>query len=117
MLYTAFIWTDLGIHADVVLADYEAFTTTATEGGVMAGGHELHSPDIATTIRFRDDEILMTDGPFVDSKEQITGYYLFDCENLDEAIAWAAKIPGARHAAIEVRPVQDRQNDSTDAAQ
>ncbi len=117
MLYTAFIWTDVSSQADVELADYDTFTTTAVEAGVMAGGHELHSPDIATTIRFRDDEVLMTDGPFVDSKEQITGYYLFECANLDEAIAWAAKIPGARHGAIEVRPVQERSDGSTESAQ
>lgn len=108
MLFTALIWTDETDHTDAERAEYDTFTVAAIEAGVMVGGQELHSVQTATTIRFRDDEVLMTDGPFVDSKEQISGFYLLDCADLDQAIAWAAKIPGARHGAIEVRPVQTR---------
>lgn len=60
---------------------------------------------VATTIRPRDDEVLITDGPFVESKEQLSGYFLLECADLDEALAWAARVPGARHGAIELRPV------------
>ena len=59
----------------------------------------------ATTVRVRNDETLVTDGPFVESKEVLGGYYVFECDSIDEACGWAAKIPAARHGAIEVRPV------------
>ena len=59
----------------------------------------------ATTVRVRGDETLVTDGPFVESKEALGGYYVFECDSIDEACTWAAKIPAARHGAIEVRPV------------
>ena len=56
-------------------------------------------------MRVRDDETLVTDGPYAEVKEALGGYYLFDCESMDEALEWAAQIPGAEHGAIEVRPV------------
>ena len=59
----------------------------------------------ATTVRVRGDETLVTDGPFVELKEALGGYYVFECDSFDEACTWAAKIPAARHGAIEVRPV------------
>ena len=77
----------------------------ALEGGRAVGGNELDSVATATTVRVRDDETLVTDGPFAELKEVLGGYYLFECESIDEACAWAAKIPAARHGAIEVRPV------------
>jgi hypothetical protein len=72
---------------------------------VTAGGNELDSVATATTVRVRNDETLVTDGPFVESKEVLGGYYVFECDSIDEACEWAAKIPAARHGAIEVRPV------------
>ena len=59
----------------------------------------------AKTVRVNGDGVLATDGPFAETKEQLGGYYLVDVGSLDEALEWAAKIPGARHGAIEVRPV------------
>ena len=59
----------------------------------------------ATTIRVREGKTLITDGPFIETHEQLGGYFLLDCENLDEAIAWAAKIPFAHDGAIEIRPL------------
>jgi len=56
-------------------------------------------------VRVRDEQELLTDGPFAETKEQITGYFVLDCPDLDQAIAWARRIPGARHGAIEVRPI------------
>jgi hypothetical protein len=72
---------------------------------VTIGGNELDSTETATTVRVRGDETLVTDGPFVESKETLGGYYVFECDSIDEACTWAAKIPAARHGAIEVRPV------------
>ena len=61
----------------------------------------------ATTVQVRDGQTLTSDGPFADTREQLGGYYLLDCRDLDEAIGWAAKIPGAQNGTIEVRPVMD----------
>jgi hypothetical protein len=72
---------------------------------VTVGGSELDTIATATTVRVRGDETLVTDGPFVELKEALGGYYVFDCDSIDEACEWAAKIPAARHGAIEVRPV------------
>ena len=72
---------------------------------VTRGGHELDSIATATTVRVRNDETLVTDGPFAELKEALGGYYVFECDSIEEACTWAAKIPAARHGAIEVRPI------------
>ena len=72
---------------------------------VTKGGNELDSTATATTVRVRGDETLVTDGPFAELKESLGGYYVFECETIDEACTWAAKIPAAKHGAIEVRPI------------
>lgn len=108
MLYAALIWTDSENSAhgsERELADYGEFGQRAGTAGVIKGGNALHPAHTATTVRFRDDQVLMSDGPFIESKEQINGFMLFECDTLDEAIEWAAQIPGARHGSIEVRPV------------
>ncbi|MHB8620705.1 MAG: YciI family protein [Chloroflexota bacterium] len=84
---------------------YGAFTDEIVKSGVMKGGDALHPSSTATTIRVRDEKVLTTDGPFAESKEQLGGFYLLECKDLDEAIQWAAKIPNARDGAIELRPV------------
>ena len=61
----------------------------------------------ATTVRVRDSQILTTDGPFAETKEQLGGYYMLNCDNLDEAIEMAAKIPGAKKGSIEIRPIME----------
>ncbi len=76
-----------------------------SQADVTHGGNELDSTATATTVRVRGDETLVTDGPFVELKEALGGYYVFECGSIDEACTWAAKIPAARHGAIEVRPV------------
>jgi hypothetical protein len=76
-----------------------------SQEGVTVGGNELDGVATATTVRVRGDETLVTDGPFVELKEALGGYYVFECDSIDEACSWAAKIPAARHGAIEVRPV------------
>ena len=87
------------------MGEYFAFTSEIREAGVMLGGEALHPTITATTVRVRDGQTVSTDGPFAETKEQLGGYYLLDCENLDEAIKWAAKIPGAREGSIEIRPL------------
>ena len=71
----------------------------------LQGGERLRPTSDATTVRVRNGEVLATDGPFAETKEQLAGYFVVDCKDLDEAIEVAAKIPGARDGSIEVRPI------------
>ena len=73
--------------------------------GKIRGGGGLRPPSEATTIRVRDGEVLLTDGPFTEAKDQIGGYVVLDCEDLDEALAIAARHPAATYGSIEVRPI------------
>ena len=84
---------------------YRAFGEEAEAAGVLAGGSELAPTTDATTVRVRADETLVTDGPYAEVKEALGGYYVLECASMDEAIDWAARIPGAEHGAVEVRPV------------
>jgi hypothetical protein len=86
-------------------AAYMAWMEAATKRGVLVGGERLRPTTDATTVRVRDGETLTSDGPFAETKEQVGGYYMVDCNDLDEAIELAAGIPGARQGAIEVRPI------------
>ena len=71
----------------------------------MLGSNALQGIATATTVRVRDGKAEATDGPFAETKEQLGGYYLLDCKDLDEAIEYAAKIPSAKHGSIEIRPI------------
>jgi hypothetical protein len=84
---------------------YRTFSRDAEAAGVLAGGSELGPTRDATTVRVRDDETLVTDGPYAEVKEALGGYFLLECESMDDALDWAARIPGAHHGAVEVRPV------------
>jgi hypothetical protein len=84
---------------------YGAFTEELRDSGAMLAGDALEPTQTATTVRVQNDATLTTDGPFAETKEQLGGYYLIEADSLDEAIEWASKIPGARHGAVEVRPV------------
>ncbi len=86
-------------------AKYRTFSDDAEKAGIVLGGAELASTRDATTVRVRDGETLVTDGPYAEVKEALGGYFLFECESMDEAVEYAAKIPGAEHGAVEVRPV------------
>jgi hypothetical protein len=90
-----------------MMSAYQAFTREATAAGVMLGGEGLTRSSMATTVRVHGDEVVTSDGPFAETREQLGGYYLLDCADDDEAIGWAARMPGARYGAIEVRPVMD----------
>jgi hypothetical protein len=75
--------------------------------GVLRGGGGLQPPTDATTVRVREDAVLLTDGPFAEAKEQIGGYCLIDCADLDEAIEIASKHPAAGYGSIEIRPLYE----------
>ena len=88
-----------------VFEEYGAFTQGIVKSGNFKAGDRLQPTTTATTVRIRDGKTLMTDGPFAETREQLGGYYLVDAKDLDEALAIAAKIPGARFGSIEVRPI------------
>ena len=88
-----------------MLKEYGVFTESIQQSGHFLGGERLQRTSAATTVRVRDGKTITTDGPFAETKEQLGGYYVLDCENLDEALAYAAKIPAAENGSIEVRPV------------
>lgn len=87
-----------------LLAEYDQFNATYGARGVLRGGAELQPTATATSVRVREGETLLVDGPFAETKEQLAGYYVVDCASLDEALEIAASIPGARFGTIEVRP-------------
>lgn len=87
---------------------YAALYEDLMAEGVFVSGAPLCGADTATTVRLRDGEVLTVDGPFVEVKEQLTGYYTVEAPDLDAAIAWALRIPAAAYGAIEVRPVLQR---------
>jgi hypothetical protein len=120
MKYLLMIYSDEAADAKQSEAEqgqvYQAYSTYTQEleaSGAMRGGDALHPTSTATTVRVRDGKTLTTDGPFAETKEQLGGFYLVDCKNLDEAIQWAAKIPGAATGSIEVRPVVDFSQQAT----
>jgi hypothetical protein len=94
-----------------VMAEYNHFGETAGAAGVVAGGEALQDSKTATTIHVsggsKGGDVITTDGPFAETKEALGGFYLLDCKDLDEALRWAAQIPGAWHGHVEVRPVID----------
>ncbi|HEY0520548.1 MAG TPA: YciI family protein [Ilumatobacteraceae bacterium] len=94
-----------------VMAEYVHFGETGGAAGVIGGGEALQATNTATTIHVaggaKGGEVISTDGPFAETKEALGGFYLLDCKDLDEAISWAAQIPGAWHGHVEVRPVID----------
>jgi len=89
-----------------VFAEYMQLTRSLESAGSMRGGQFLHDPSLATTVRVRQGSVLATDGPFAETKEQLTGYYVVEAADLDEAMAIASRIPTARDGSIEVRPVR-----------
>jgi hypothetical protein len=88
-----------------VMAAYNAFSADAVAANVMRGGEALEDAKTATSVRVRNGQTLVTDGPFAETKEEFGGFYLIEAANLDEAIKWAARIPGAQRGTIEVRPI------------
>jgi hypothetical protein len=82
-----------------------AFTAELAKIGKLVGGEALEPTATATTVRVRNGKSVKTDGPFAETKEQLGGYYIIDVKDLDEAMAWAAKIPDVTTGSVEIRPV------------
>ena len=103
-------WASIGEEQlDTLYAEYGQLTQDLRDQGKLISSNELQPPPAATSVRVRDDEALVTDGPFADTKEVLGGYYLIEAESLEEALAWAARIPNARDGVVEVRPVVMRE--------
>ena len=84
---------------------YNALGELAGSRGAMLSGEALVPTSSATTVKVRDGKLLVTDGPFAETKEQLSGFYLLKCDNLDQAIELASQIPGAQTGLVELRPV------------
>ena len=95
-------------HADKIAAVH-AFTRRCEEDGVLLASDPLHTTESATTVRVRDGETLLTDGPFAETAEHLGGYFILDCADLDEALRYAARCPMAAEGSIEVRPILELQ--------
>jgi hypothetical protein len=91
--------------ADKVTAEYNAYTRMLRDRGAFLGGEALQPNPTATTLRVQDGRTITTDGPFIEAKEALGGFYLVEARDLDEAIELAAACPGAKHGAIEIRPI------------
>jgi hypothetical protein len=92
--------TDVG-----VFGDWIAYTRALKSAGALVALERLQSAETATSVRVRDGERLLTDGPFIETKEYLLGFYLIEAPNLDTALDWAARMPISRFGAVEVRPV------------
>jgi hypothetical protein len=87
---------------------YVALDKEVNESGVLVSGEGLEPSGSATTVSLRDGEAVLTDGPFAETREQLGGFYVLDCRDLDDAVAWAKKIPALREGgSIEIRPVMN----------
>jgi hypothetical protein len=102
--------------SESVMNEYFAFTGDIQKSGKYVAGEALQPTQTATTVRVRNGKISTTDGPFVETKEQLGGFYLIEAKDLNEAIQIAAKIPSARYGGVEVRPVVDFSQEAAAAA-
>ena len=114
MRYLLLIYQDEVAHSqwsqEQLAAEYQAyneFTESISKSGAMQSGEALMPTNTATAVRVRNGKTLTTDGPFAETKEQLGGYYLVNCKDLDQAIAIAARIPAAADGSIEIRPVME----------
>jgi hypothetical protein len=88
-----------------MMGAYRAYTEAMHKAGVFVAGDALQTSDTATVVRVRDGKTQVLDGPYAEAKEQLAGYYLIEAKDLDAALEWAARCPGASWGAIEVRPI------------
>jgi hypothetical protein len=96
-----------------VTGEYNAYTQMLRDRGAFLGGEALEPNPTATTVRVQDGRTITTDGPFVEAKEALGGFYLIEARDLDEAIELAAACPGAKYGAIEIRPVMEYEGDAS----
>jgi hypothetical protein len=114
MRYICLIYENEALNADrsdedqnAIFGEYFAFTRNAQDAGVMEAGDPLEQSTTATTVRVREGKVTHTDGPFAETREQLGGFYILDCKDLDEALTYAAQIPSAKYGSIEVRPIMN----------
>ena len=117
MRYLLLIYVDPATYESVTeeenqaeMAEYYALGPSFRERGWEVTGEALQPVTTATTVRVRDGKVLTTDGPFAETKEHLGGFYLVDCENLDQAMEFARRIPDVKRGSIEIRPVVDFSN-------
>lgn len=97
------------------LGEYSAFSAYVRERGAFQAGDALQPTATATTVRVQDGQTVATDGPFAETKEALGGFYILEAADLDEAIDYASRIPGARHGSVEIRPIFELPSDVADA--
>jgi hypothetical protein len=93
------------VHNDGVIDSWVAYTRSVKDAGALVALERLQPDETATSVRVRSAERLITDGPFIETKEQLLGFYLIEAPDLDSAIEWAARMPSVRHGTVEVRPI------------
>ena len=92
---------------DQMIGEYHEFTQRCETDGVLVSGDALQDVNTATTVNIRNGKTETIDGPFAETKEQLGGYYLLECDNLDSALKYAAMIPSAKYGRVEVRPIME----------
>jgi hypothetical protein len=109
MEYAILVYRDESRDAELdwprIETDFETYFKQAAEAGILRNGPRLGSSTATTTVRVRGGERLITDVPFIEAREQLGGIFVLDCQDLDEALDWAARCPAASTAVVEVRPV------------
>jgi len=114
MNYLLLLWIDESAMANMTadeqaasMSQWNDYTEELRSAGKFVAGEGLKGTDVATSIKVRDGQRLVTDGPFAETTEQIIGFYLIDVDDLDEALEWAEKVPSTHFGTTEVRPVMD----------
>ena len=112
MKFTLLLWGDEGQWADMSeeeaaaeMARWEEYTDQLTAAGALVSGEGLQPSPTSKTLRIENGERIVTDGPFAETKEQLGGFYVIECESFDDALEWASKVPSAEHGPTEIRPV------------
>ncbi len=112
MQYMLMIYSDEGAwermpatEVQEVMGAFGAYTSAMREAGVLTAGDRLRPVTMATTVRIKGGKTEVLNGPFAESREQLGGYYIIDVPDLDQALTWAARCPGAAYGAVEVRPI------------
>ena len=97
---------------DAEMAQWGELTRDLTESGALVAVHGLDTEETATTVRIADGEVIVTDGPFAETKESFFSYYLIDVADLDAALGWAKRMPCAAYGSVEVRPLSRHEQDA-----
>ncbi len=112
MQYLLMLYSDEGVwprmskvEQEQGVAAYAAYSEALVAAGAMKGGNRLHPGSTATTVRNIQGKPQVLDGPFIETKEQLAGYFLIDVPDLDAALSWAARCPAVGHGVVEVRPI------------